>query len=338
MQTLFEYLLFLAETITVVVAALIVLGFILSKAAQGNSGEKGRITIKLLNKHYRNLKQQLQKELLAKADLKKHKNKKEKKTKKEKKNTNVSPNLFILDFNGDMRASQVTALREEVTAIILTAKTEDEVCIRLESPGGMVPHYGLATSQLERLKKANLKITICVDKVAASGGYMMAVVGERILAAPFAIIGSIGVVAQLPNFNRFLDKNSIDYEQITAGQYKRTLTMFGQNTDEGREKMQDDINLTHDLFKNHITAHRTQVDIAKVATGEHWFATQAIELNLVDAIQTSDDYLMSQRKDKQLVLVKYKMKTPKLKQLTSQAASFILNSQPAQVLIKKLGW
>jgi serine protease SohB len=335
MQTLFEYLLFLAETITVVIAAIIVLGFILSKAAQGNANDKGKITIKLLNKHYRQLKQQLQKELLPKADLKKNK---DKKTKKKKKNATKLPNLFILDFNGDMRASQVTALREEVTAILLIAQPDDHVCVRLESPGGMVPHYGLATSQLKRLKDASLDITICVDKVAASGGYMMAVIGERILAAPFAIIGSIGVVAQLPNFNRFLDKNSIDYEQITAGQYKRTLTVFGKNTEEGREKMQDDINLTHDLFKDHITEHRDQVDIEKVATGEHWFATQAIELQLVDTIQTSDDYLMEQRTTRRLVMVKYTMKTPKLKQLTSQAANFIMHSQPAQLLIKKMGW
>ena len=335
MQTLFNYVLFLAETITVVVAVLVILGFIIGKAAQPDANEKGKITVKRLNKYYRQLKAKIETELLSKTERKQHQALEKKQAKSDKKSPQAKPSLFIIDFDGDMRASAVSALREEVTAILLVAKPEDEVCVRLESPGGMVPHYGLATAQLNRLKQAELRITVCVDKVAASGGYMMAAVAHRIVAAPFAIIGSIGVVLQLPNFNRFLDKNAIDFEQLTAGEYKRTLTMFGQNTDEGREKMQSDINLTHDLFKQHIHDHRPQVDLEIVATGEHWFASQAIEHQLVDTLFTSDEYLMQQRDQYDLVQISYKIKTSKIKQLTSQVVSRLINHRLCRQLIYK---
>jgi serine protease SohB len=331
MDKIFDFLLFLAEIITITIAILTILGFAMSKAAEGK--EKGKITIRSLNDHYRHLKRHMQKSVLTKKDYKTLKDKKKKKDKSE----NDKTRLFVLNFKGDVRASDVSALREEITAILLIAKPNDEVCLRLESPGGMVPHYGLATSQLQRLKDKGIKLTICVDKVAASGGYMMAVVADRIIAAPFAIIGSIGVVAQLPNFNRFLDKNAIDFEQITAGEYKRTLTVFGENTQEGREKVQEDINLTHDLFKQHIIEHRQQLDLEKVATGEHWYATQAIAFELIDDIQTSDDYLMSLLQTHQLLTVSYKTKVPKLKQLTQQASQLVTGQLSQQALLKKMG-
>jgi serine protease SohB len=332
MDNLFQYLLFLAETITIVIAILIVLGFILSKSNQNNTSDKGKINLKNINKHYDEIKQRLTKELTSKSEMKKNKEKKKKKKNKEQ---TKKPRVFVIDFKGDIQASQVTALREEITALLLIAKSEDEVCLRLESPGGMVPNYGLATAQLERLKAASIRLTICVDKMAASGGYMMAVVADRILAAPFAVIGSIGVVCQIPNFNRLLDKNSIDYEQITAGEHKRTLTVFGKNTDDGREKMQQDINITHDLFKQHIQSKRQQVNIDQVSTGEHWYASQAIEMALIDTIQTSDDYLMSLKDQCQLMQIQYKMKTPKLKQLCGQAANFISQHAYLPLLLKK---
>ena len=108
--------------------------------------------------------------------------------------------------------------------------------------------YGLAASQMQRIRDKKLKLTVCVDKVAASGGYMMAVVADKIIAAPFAVLGSIGVLAQVPNFHRLLKKHDVDFEMLTAGKYKRTLTMFGENTDKGREKFQEDIEDTHVLF------------------------------------------------------------------------------------------
>ena len=205
----------------------------------------------------------------------------------------LNQKIYVLDFKGDTAASAVAQLREEITLILATAKAgKDKVVVRLESPGGMVHGYGLAAAQLVRLREAGFHLTICVDKVAASGGYMMACIGSEILAAPFAIVGSIGVVAQVPNFNRLLKQNNIDYELYTAGQYKRTVTMFGENTEEGKEKFEEELQQTHHLFKSFVEKYRTQLNVEKVATGEHWYGQDAQELNLVDRIQTSDEYVL----------------------------------------------
>ncbi|MCU4390232.1 protease SohB [Acinetobacter courvalinii] len=202
--------------------------------------------------------------------------------------------IYVLDFKGDVQASAVDTIREEITLILATAKAgHDRVVVRLESPGGMVHGYGLAAAQLVRLRDAGFHVTICVDKVAASGGYMMACIANEIISAPFAVVGSIGVVAQVPNFNRLLKQHNVDFELYTAGEYKRTVTMFGENTPEGKAKFEEELQQTHALFKHFVEKYRPQLDVAKVATGEHWYGEDARELNLVDTLQTSDEYLLS---------------------------------------------
>ena len=201
--------------------------------------------------------------------------------------------IYVLDFKGDTAASAVEQLREEITLILATAKAgRDRVIVRLESPGGMVHGYGLAAAQLVRLREAGFHLTICVDKVAASGGYMMACIASEIISAPFAIVGSIGVVAQVPNFNRLLKDNKIDFELFTAGEYKRTVSMFGENTEEGKAKFEEEIQQTHALFKHFVEKYRPQLNVEKVATGEHWYGQDALDLNLVDKLQTSDEYVL----------------------------------------------
>lgn len=202
--------------------------------------------------------------------------------------------VYVLDFKGDTAASAVENLREEITLILATAKVgRDRVVVRLESPGGMVHSYGLAAAQLVRLRDAGFNLTICVDKVAASGGYMMACIANEIVSAPFAVLGSIGVVAQIPNFNRLLKEKNIDFELYTAGQYKRTVTMFGENTEEGKAKFEQELQQTHELFKHFVEKYRPQLNVELVATGEHWYGKDALELSLVDQLQTSDEYLLS---------------------------------------------
>lgn len=201
--------------------------------------------------------------------------------------------IYVLDFKGDTAASAVESLREEITLILATAKAgRDRVVVRLESPGGMVHGYGLAAAQLVRLRDAGFNLTICVDKVAASGGYMMACIANEIVSAPFAVVGSIGVVAQVPNFNRLLKDKHIDFELYTAGEFKRTVTMFGENTAEGKAKFEEELQQTHELFKHFVEKYRPQLNVEKVATGEHWYGKDALELNLVDKLQTSDEYLL----------------------------------------------
>lgn len=317
MDFLIEYGLFLAKALTIVVAIIVVIGALVSAGSKSRAHQSsGSITVTNLSEEIADLKEGITKELLDK-DAYKQFQKEKKKQQKESSNTESksesgddSGRMFVIDFDGDMQASAVENLREEISAIITIASPADEVLLRLESPGGMVHTYGLAASQLQRLRQHKIKLTIAVDAVAASGGYMMACVGDKITAAPFAIIGSIGVLAQVPNFNRLLKHNRIDFEQHTAGEFKRTLTMFGENSDKGREKFKQELESTHQLFKSFIADNRPSLDVDQVATGEHWYGQEALDLGLVDAIATSDDLILQAADAKAVFKIKYEIKKP----------------------------
>lgn len=308
----YTYGLFLAKALTTVIAILLAFGGLIAIAAKNKLQSKEKIKVTKLNEKFLEMKELLNSETLEKSELKKIK-KQEKLNKKYKlkQNKDVSKHqdrIFVLEFDGDIKASAVDNLREEITAILTVATPRDEVLIKIESPGGMVHGYGLAASQLKRIRDRGIPLIAVVDKVAASGGYMMACVADRILAAPFAILGSIGVIAQLPNFNRLLKKYDVDYEQIMAGQYKRTLSLFGENTKEGREKMQADVDEVHTLFKNFVADNRPMVDINTIATGEIWYGTRALEMRLIDEIITSDDYLLAASNNNNIFKIEYIIK------------------------------
>lgn len=313
MEFLYEYGLFFAKAITLVISIIAVILVVLASAVK-QKGEKGELLLINLSENLKNLKHDLKEELLTKKQFKAYEKqlkadeKAKEKAEKEQDEATLEPRVFVVDFKGSIDASEVASLREEISAILAIAETGDEVIVNVESGGGMVHGYGLASSQLDRLRQADIHLTICVDKVAASGGYMMACVANKVYAAPFAIVGSIGVVAQIPNFNKLLKKHDIDYEQHTAGDFKRTLTLFGENTDEGRAKFQTELEETHVLFKQFIAKYRPELDLEKVATGEHWYGQQAIELGLVDAISTSDDVVMKLAKQRTVIKVRYQLK------------------------------
>ncbi len=309
MEFLYHYGLFLAKTLTLVLGIIITFSAIVAIALKSKMKvDEGTLVINPINEKLDEIRDYMQTETLSKQALKKWHKAQKAKEKNEKKEKEENKRLFVARFEGDIRASEVEELREVITAIIEVASPSDEVLIILDSSGGFVHSYGLAASQLDRLRQKNLHVTAAIDKVAASGGYLMACVANRIIAAPFAIVGSIGVVAQLPNFHRLLEKHNIDYELHTAGEFKRTLTMFGENTAKAREKFQEEIEQTHGLFKDYITHHRAQVDINQVATGEHWHALQAIDLKLIDDIQTSDDFIVNKAKTMQLFEVSFEVK------------------------------
>lgn len=328
-EFLAEYGLFLAKALTVVVAVVLtVAGIVLVSSAGRKSSTEGEISVTCLNDELEDMRHCLEEAVLDKAEYKaqlkaeKKQEKEEEKARKKElrlkgksavasKDDDVSERgkrCYVLDFTGDMHASEVEQLREEITAVLTLADERDEVIVRLESPGGLVHAYGLASSQLERIRRCNIPLTICVDQVAASGGYMMACLADKLLAAPFAVIGSIGVVAQMPNFHRLLKKHDVDVEILTAGEYKRTLTMFGENTEKGRQKFVEELEDTHELFKDFVGEYRSQLDVEQVATGEIWFGKRALEMNLVDALKTSDEYLSEACEDSDVFLVRYEMK------------------------------
>lgn len=341
MEFLYEYGLFLAKAITLVGAILVVVGGIAATAMKQKSG-KGHLDIVSLSDRMEELANNARQLLMDKQALKKF-NKEQKKQKKEAnsskdaKQTSETAKLFVIEFHGSMDAHEVERLREEVTAILLVAEANDEVLVKLESGGGVVHGYGLAASQLQRIKDKQLKLTIAVDKVAASGGYMMACVADTILASKFAIIGSIGVIAQLPNFNKLLKSNNIEFEQHTAGQFKRTLTLFGENNDEGREKFREELEEVHQAFKAYVGGNRADLDMDKVATGEHWYGDKALELGLVDKIQTSDDFLLEQYESKQIYSIKYSLKKNVVERL-GIAASTSIETALVRLMGKLSSW
>ena len=365
MEFLAEYGLFFAKIATVLVAMLVFFGFLFANAQRGRVQAEGQIEVKSLNDRLEDLSQGLANSLLdpaalkvaLKADKKRRKTeqKSARKAAKQAAKQAVSSQededdneakkknayCFVLSFDGDLQASAVENLREEVTAILMVAKENDEVVVKLESPGGVVHGYGLAASQLRRIRDRGLKLTVAVDMVAASGGYMMACMADRIIAAPFALVGSVGVVAQIPNFSRLLKKNDIDVELHTAGEFKRTLTMFGENTEDGREKFRQELEEVHGLFKEFVSENRPKVDIERIATGEAWYGKHAVELQLVDDLLTSDEYLMEASRDAKVFEVRYKRPEKPIDRWLNKAAQLLsktaLSQQPLFRFHRELG-
>jgi len=345
MDYVFEYLVFLAQAITVVAAVLVVAGGMTAMSQRRRRSESGRLEVTKINDRLEGLRDSLREALLEPAALKKLHRRERKAARARSKAKARSETrdavakggrdeaasaseaggadgrhrVFVIDFDGDLQASQVDALRQEITAVLSLARPEDEVVLRLESPGGLVPAYGLAASQLDRVRQQGVPLTVVVDKVAASGGYLMAAVADRLLAAPFALVGSIGVVAQVPNVHRLLKKHDVDVEVLTAGKYKRTLTVLGENTEEGRSKFIEELEDVHALFQEYVGQRRPQVELERVATGEVWYGSRAVALKLVDDISTSDDYLVQASAERDVFEVHWVEHRKPIERLLAQA-------------------
>lgn len=311
-----DYLLFLAQGATIVVLAAVLVRVTLPRRP------RTRLRVRRINDHYDRLRAQLEQQVLPRRQVRARRRlARTERRAAGRRGAPARPRVFVLDFHGDLRATRVRGLREEVTAVLALATSTDEVVLRLTNPGGTVNDQGLAASQLLRIRQQGVPLTVCVDTVAASGGYLMACVANRIVAAPFAIVGSIGVVSSVPNFYRLLDRLGIDVEQFTGGQFKRTVTMFGQTTEDDRAKVTEQVNEVHGLFKDFVRSHRPQVDLEQVATGEYWYGTDALERNLVDEMCTSDDYLQRAHHRSDLFEVRYLLPTDRRRRLTETARS-----------------
>ena len=321
-----DYGLFRLTTLTIVIAIMAVI--IAAAAAQRRATHEG-LEVEDLNKKYRKLSDGLRDAVSTKEEQKKAAKERKAEAKAKEKQESSRPRSFVIDFKGDLKASAVSSLREEVSAVLDVATPDDEIILRLENHGGIVHEHGLAASQLARIRDREIPLVVCVDKVAASGGYLMACVASQVYAAPFAILGSIGVLAQIPNFNRMLDSHGVDFEQVTAGQYKRTVTMFGKNTDEDRAKLKEELEDVHALFKDAVAKYRPALDLDKVATGEHWYGTRALELGLADELKTSDEVLAERASDRDLFQVSFKIKQPLQKRLMANVETAIERADAA---------
>ncbi|MBX3018501.1 MAG: protease SohB [Bdellovibrionaceae bacterium] len=322
-----EVLIFAAQALIIflVIAGLIVL--LAMMIARGSASSDLEVTA--LDEKWKDLKFFMNSFVLDKDELKAEKKRLKKEKKAESKLPEPEPQgrVFVFRFDGDVKANQVDSLREEINAVIQVAGPQDEAVIVLESPGGMVSGYGLAAAQLLRLRDRGVKVTSCVDQVAASGGYLMAVTSHQILAAPFAILGSIGVVAQVPNFNRLLKRHDIEYKEYTAGEFKRTVSIFGEITPAGEAKFKEQLEETHVQFKDFVHRYRPNLRLEEVATGEYWYGERALQLGLIDAIKTSDDYLFEKLAEKKQILeVKHKQKLPLSEKLAEMVSASVAAS------------
>lgn len=310
---------FVLKVAAIVIGLLLVLAF-----AMKHKTSEHKISIKNLNEHFKSYKKQFLHEWLEKKDLKKLA-----KDDKEPHDYSKKPRSYVLQFKGDIKASGADNLKECINAILTVATAQDEVILDLESPGGMVHGYGLVSSQLQRIKDAGITLTVCVDKIAASGGYMIACLGDKIIAAPFSIIGSVGVVASVPNFNKLIKKNDVDYYQFTAGRYKRTVTLFGEITEDAKAKFKEELEETHVLFKNHIKKFRPKVDVEAISTGEHWYGTRALELVLIDELGTLDSYVLKRTESRLVLQVSHVPKKTITQKLSEGMSSIFKNSRDA---------
>ena len=287
-----QYALFLAQIATLALAVIGVVAGLVALSRRKNK-DAGQIEVTDVNRKFEAAGDRIQAAQLPSKAHRILQKKRKLERKAQLKNAEAEPCSYLLDFKGDIRASAFTALREEISAILQVAKPGDAVLLRLESGGGLVNRYGLAAAQLLRLRDAQLPLTVMVDTVAASGGYLMAAAADKIVASPFALIGSIGVIAQIPNFHRWLQARDIDWEQFTAGKFKRTVTLFGENTETGRAKLRQELEEIHAQFRAFVQGRRAQLDMDKVATGEAWLGSKALELGLVDELATSDEIIRS---------------------------------------------
>ena len=316
-----QYALFLAEIATLVLAVfLLVAGLVaLSRRKEKDAGQ---IRVTEVNRQLEAAADRIQAVRLPRKAHRILQKQCKLDRKAQQKRAEAEPCIYLLDFKGDLRASALTALREEIGAILQVARAGDAVFLRLESGGGLVNHYGLGAAQLLRLRGAQLPLTVMVDTVAASGGYLMAAAADRIVASPFALIGSIGVIAQVPNFHRWLQARNIDWEQFTAGKFKRTVTLFGENTEAGRAKLREELEDIHALFRAFVQGRRAQLDMEKVATGEAWLGSKALELGLVDELATSDEVIRNACQRSRVLHVSYqrRLSLPERMRLSAQSA------------------
>jgi len=332
---LVEYGLFLAKSLTLILLIGVPLIALLHTRGRFH-GDGERIEVSDLNDKYRELARVLRQASLPKKAAAKAL-KQERKRRAKATGEGNRRRLFVIDFHGDIKATEVASLRELITCVLLEAGAGDELLVRLENAGGTLPEHGLAASQLARVRRSQVRLTVAVDKIAASGGYLMACVADRIIAAPFAVVGSIGVLVQLPNFHRLLERRGVDFELHTAGEYKRTLTLFGENSDEDREKVREQLEDTHGLFKDFIREYRPHIELNRVATGEYWHGTQAVQLGLVDVVETSDDYLLGASADAAIYRVAYAVRKRPLERLLSAMHSGLLQVLSGYILAKRPG-
>lgn len=229
----------------------------------------------------------------------------------------------VLRFEGDTMATGRQDFARMVDEVLHNKERIQRVIVVVNSPGGGVSVYGQMFAGMERMRNAGVDVTACVDTYAASGGYLMSVPAQRIIAAPFAMVGSIGVVSEFMNFNKLLRRLGVEPMTITAGELKRTVTPLSEVTEENKAAYKAQLEAIHRQFIAVVKKYR-EVDADRVCTGNHWTAAESVELklNLVDGLATSQEYLFEANQTEDLVTIS-KLQNPYEKSVLGLARRFI---------------
>ena len=220
-------------------------------------------------------------------------------------------NLYYLEFEGDIQASEAAKLKQEILVCLQVAKPTDVFLILVESSGGSVSNYGDLYSVMEMIKKRGHTLWVAIDRVAASGGYLISLPADKIFATPFALIGSIGVLSEVPNFGGLLDKYGVKMEEYTAGERKMNISMFRENGEEQKEHHRKKLGKIHELFKAQLVKYRggliekKGVDIGELMEGDFWMGENAFELGLVDELKSSVEILLDEKDHFNILKVNY---------------------------------
>ncbi|WP_343192796.1 S49 family peptidase [Buchnera aphidicola (Taiwanaphis decaspermi)] len=296
MEFIYSYILFIIKTLSVLfflhLFSKIIIIYILKK---NDIYLNNTLKVELLNNHYKKLKNDLS--FFQKKKIINQKNVYNKKS-----------NLYILDYNDKIKKNKIKKLREEISSIILVAKKNDEVLLRLENTSDIVYEYGLVIAQLQRLRKKGIKLIISIDKIVSNGGYIIACVADHISASPFSIIGPINIVVNIPNIDKYTQTSNLNNQLNDCNTFTK-LTLIKNNTKIYVNKIFNKLDIKKYIRNSFIKDMRPSLNLNKIFNQNYWIGENAINEKLIDSINTSDDILFSKKDTHNLLKIKYVYKS-----------------------------
>ena len=238
----------------------------------------------------------------------------------------------------------ITDMKEAMEDVV-KFKEDDSikgVILRINSPGGAVGPTQEIYSEIKKLKQSK-KVYVSMGSVCASGGYYLAVTGEKLYASPSTITGSIGVIMQQTVVEDLMKKIGVEANAIKSGPLKDTGTPFRKMRDDERKYLQGIIDSIYEEFVNDVAEGRKMpIDkVKQLADGRIYTGLQAKETGLIDKIGTFYDVVDDMQKELGIhgkpSLVYGKRPFSFLKWLISSAVQDIIfksTSQPVQFLYK----
>jgi len=181
------------------------------------------------------------------------------------------------------------------TAEVLRRARADEsvkaVVLRVDSPGGSAFASEIIRNEVEALQEAGIPVVASMSSVAASGGYWISMAADRIYASPSTITGSIGIFGMFPTFQRSLDSVGISTDGVGTSKWAGELRFDRPMSDDARQLVQAMIEQGYEDFISKVAMHRNmdQAEVDRVAQGQVWTGTDALDHGLIDALGGLED-------------------------------------------------